>query len=453
MTVRSLIWISLTSPLPTTSSTKITGHIKYNLMYPNIQLAHDLKAIQHGAGREMKGPIGGPSLAWSKEIGCYDRITVPSAMMFASFHSMKGSERQVQILLGEIHFIQGIALTSHQFSQEATILVSKHINDEERIVATNTLPKPGDDEEELQETEFHSFAFAIPIIIPLPPRGKGPSLLGLFVGEEGFEPPTPWFIATCSNPLSYRPRFHWICSQESLLEGTFPLLSHSRDTPLVSLLGREPSSALPFHPLSCRNKVQITRSVRMPQLHTSLHFYLTPIVMINDSSHRDLILDSQYFCRSIPCKDREPIIISTVFTTRGSQGSKNRRALILGWASYLDAFSSYSIYTWLPSVYHGHDNWPGHCDLLCEEAPLLLKLRGYFVEFLRESYLVPLGILYLPTCVNFGYRYLFVEGHSIFSWEYDMGYFSAVAPGTRTLARGIFPIPSYPEKAKVTLRP
>jgi hypothetical protein len=25
------------------------------------------------------------------------------------------------------------------------------------------------------------------------------------VGEEGFEPPTPWFVATCSNPLSYRP--------------------------------------------------------------------------------------------------------------------------------------------------------------------------------------------------------------------------------------------------------
>ncbi|KAF5774555.1 putative ribosomal protein L2 [Helianthus annuus] len=24
-------------------------------------------------------------------------------------------------------------------------------------------------------------------------------------GEEGFEPPTPWFVATCSNPLSYRP--------------------------------------------------------------------------------------------------------------------------------------------------------------------------------------------------------------------------------------------------------
>lgn len=39
---------------------------------------------------------------------------------------------------------------------------------------------------------------------------------------------------------------------------------------------------------SCRNKVQVYRSVRMPQLHTSLHFHLTPIVMINGSSRRDL---------------------------------------------------------------------------------------------------------------------------------------------------------------------
>uniref|UniRef100_A0A7N2MPG6 Uncharacterized protein n=1 Tax=Quercus lobata TaxID=97700 RepID=A0A7N2MPG6_QUELO len=90
---------------------------------------------------------------------------------------------------------------------------------------------------------------------------------------------------------------------------------------------------------------------------------------------------------------------------------------------------------------------PGHCDPLCEEAPLLPKLRGYFAEFLRESCLAPLGILYLPTCVGFGYRYPFVEGRSSFSWEYGMGYFSAVAPGTRTLARGIFSTPSYPEKA------
>ncbi|KAK6117785.1 hypothetical protein DH2020_048472 [Rehmannia glutinosa] len=34
---------------------------------------------------------------------------------------------------------------------------------------------------------------------------------------------------------------------------------------------------------------------------------------------------------------------------------------------------------------------PGHCDPLCEEAPLLPKLRGYFAEFLRESCLAPLG--------------------------------------------------------------
>ncbi|RDX95369.1 hypothetical protein CR513_22134, partial [Mucuna pruriens] len=34
----------------------------------------------------------------------------------------------------------------------------------------------------------------------------------------------------------------------------------------------------------------------------------------------------------------------------------------------------------------------------CEEAPLLLKLWGYFAEFHRESCLAPLCILYLPTC-------------------------------------------------------
>nr|YP_009308170.1 hypothetical protein [Cycas panzhihuaensis]YP_009308262.1 hypothetical protein [Cycas panzhihuaensis]AOS53119.1 hypothetical protein [Cycas panzhihuaensis]AOS53211.1 hypothetical protein [Cycas panzhihuaensis] len=65
MTVRSLIWIPLTSALPTTLSlsTKITGQIGSNLTYPSIQPAHDPKAIQHGAGREMKGPTGGPSPA------------------------------------------------------------------------------------------------------------------------------------------------------------------------------------------------------------------------------------------------------------------------------------------------------------------------------------------------------------------------------------------------------
>ncbi|KAI5600047.1 hypothetical protein POPTR_002G263451v4 [Populus trichocarpa] len=51
---------------------------------------------------------------------------------------------------------------------------------------------------------------------------------------------------------------------------------------------------------SCRNKVQVYRSVRMPQLHISLHFHLTPIVMINGSSRCSILLNSQNFCRSIP---------------------------------------------------------------------------------------------------------------------------------------------------------
>ncbi|TYH76817.1 hypothetical protein ES332_D04G112800v1 [Gossypium tomentosum] len=235
---------------------------------------------------------------------------------------------------------------------------------------------------------------------------------------------------------------------------------------------------------SCRNKVQVYQSVRMPQLHTSLHFHLTPIVMINGSSHRNLLLNSQNFCHSIPTGTENPL--SSRLCYQRLWGSRNRRALILGWAYYLDAFSSYLLHTWLPSVYRGHDNWytrgasfpvrlvriftnmsispslsprqcpdhyafctvtttvhrvfgrrlpchqspePGHCEPLCEEAPLLPKLRGYFVEFLRESCLAPLGILYLPTCVSFRYRYPFFEGRSSFSWEYSMGYFSAVAPG------------------------
>ncbi|PWA74212.1 hypothetical protein CTI12_AA254690 [Artemisia annua] len=110
-----------------------------------------------------------------------------------------------------------------------------------------------------------------------------------------------------------------------------------------------------------------------------------------------------------------------------------------------------SPYTWSydfaeTCVFGKQSPGPGHSDPLCEEAPLLPKLRGYFAEFLTESCLAPLGILYLPTCVGFGYMYPFVEGRSSFSWEYGIGYFSAIAPGTRTLARGILSTPSYPKK-------
>jgi hypothetical protein len=36
-------------------------------------------------------------------------------------------------------------------------------------------------------------------------------------------------------------------------------------------------------------------------------------------------------------------------------------------------------------------------------APLLPKLRGHFAEFLNHGCLDRLGILYLITCVGFGY--------------------------------------------------
>ena len=35
------------------------------------------------------------------------------------------------------------------------------------------------------------------------------------------------------------------------------------------------------------------------------------------------------------------------------------------------------------------------------EAPLIPKLRGYFAEFLNESFLEHLRLFALPTCVSF----------------------------------------------------
>ena len=52
-----------------------------------------------------------------------------------------------------------------------------------------------------------------------------------------------------------------------------------------------------------------------------------------------------------------------------------------------------------------------------KKAPLLPKLRGYFAEFLRESYLAPLGLLDLPTCVSLWYRLIFINNRTGFSWK------------------------------------
>ena len=51
----------------------------------------------------------------------------------------------------------------------------------------------------------------------------------------------------------------------------------------------------------------------------------------------------------------EPVAVSAVIPE--ALGKSEERALILGWAYYLDAFSSYPLRTWLPSVYRGHDHW------------------------------------------------------------------------------------------------
>ncbi|KAG9438580.1 hypothetical protein H6P81_021475 [Aristolochia fimbriata] len=188
---------------------------------------------------------------------------------------------------------------------------------------------------------------------------------------------------------------------------------------------------------------------------------------------------------------------------RGLWGSRNRRALILGWAYYLDAFSSYPLRTWLPSVYRGHDNWytrgasfpvvriftdmsispslsPRQCpdryafragrNLPDKEFRYLRTVivtaavhRGFgrrlpchqvtnFLDLPALGRRQPPPYVVLRLRGDLCFWYPFVEGRSSFSWEYGMGYFSAVAPGTRTLARGIFSTPSYPALKKQGFR-
>ncbi len=55
-------------------------------------------------------------------------------------------------------------------------------------------------------------------------------------------------------------------------------------------------------------------------------------------------------------------------------------------------------------------------ELLGTPSP---EVTGHFAEFLRESYLAPLGILYQPTCVGLRYRYLMLYSSASFSWKYD----------------------------------
>ena len=54
-------------------------------------------------------------------------------------------------------------------------------------------------------------------------------------------------------------------------------------------------------------------------------------------------------------------------------------------------------------------------SLHATRVPLLPKLRGYFAEFLRESYLAHLSILYQPTCGGLRYGRLFISRAKLFS--------------------------------------
>ena len=59
------------------------------------------------------------------------------------------------------------------------------------------------------------------------------------------------------------------------------------------------------------------------------------------------------------------------------------------------------------------------------QAHLLPKLRCYFAEFLNQSSLKRLGILYQPTCVGlrYGRKYECIRG---FSWKHGINHFAAL---------------------------
>lgn len=63
---------------------------------------------------------------------------------------------------------------------------------------------------------------------------------------------------------------------------------------------------------SCRNKVQVYRSVRMPQLHTLLHFHLTPIVNEKRLVSPWPSLEFSKLLLLHPRRGREPIAVSAV---------------------------------------------------------------------------------------------------------------------------------------------
>ena len=66
-------------------------------------------------------------------------------------------------------------------------------------------------------------------------------------------------------------------------------------------------------------------------------------------------------------------------------------------------------------------------DLHLIWVPLLPKLRGYFAEFLNQSYLTRLRILTLPTCVGLRYGH---QSDSLrgFSWKHGISHLRPKRP-------------------------
>ena len=83
-------------------------------------------------------------------------------------------------------------------------------------------------------------------------------------------------------------------------------------------------------------------------------------------------------------------------------------------------------------------------------AHLLPKLRCYFAEFLNQSSLKRLGILYLSTCVGlrYGHQYECIRG---FSWKHGINHFAALAGFVITPQR--YENPDLPGPSAYTLKP
>ena len=84
-------------------------------------------------------------------------------------------------------------------------------------------------------------------------------------------------------------------------------------------------------------------------------------------------------------------------------------------------------------------------------AHLLPKLRCYFAEFLNQSSLKRLGILYLPTCVGLRYGYSTVSLRG-FSWKLGINHFAGRSP-LRHHASVFCKDPDLPKSSTYTLEP